>query len=112
MNLETTMGKKTRSVGLYTCALCKKGFTRRATVKDPHFPRCVSKNGNPKNLVWDDHPSCWVKLPDGTKGKSGFIPPGVSQSRQDPDEVKHCVWRYNEDTDEWWAICRMKVCHL
>jgi hypothetical protein len=90
--LDTKMGKKTKSVGSYTCALCKRGFTRRATVKDPHFPRCVAKNGNPKDLVWDEHPSCWVKLPDGTKGKSGFNPPGVSLSRVDSDEVKRCVW--------------------
>jgi len=32
-----------------------------------------------------------VKLPDGTKGKSGFNPPGVSLSRVDSDEVKRCV---------------------
>ena len=84
------MTRKGKSVALYFCALCKKGFSRRGTVKDPHFARCVAKNGNPNNLVWDEHPSCWMRLPDGTRGKSGFIPPGVPQSPLDSDEVRFC----------------------
>ena len=36
----------------YICALCNKGFTRKATVKDPHFPSCVGRRGNPDNKAW------------------------------------------------------------
>ena len=62
----------------FICAICKKGFTRRATVKDPHFASCVRRNGNPDNVAWDNHPSCHTKLADGSKGLSGELPAGVA----------------------------------
>ena len=61
----------------YICALCKKGFTRKSTVKDPHFPSCVRKNGNPDNIAWDDHPSCYMRLADGSRGPSNTRPAGL-----------------------------------
>ncbi|KAL8659732.1 MAG: hypothetical protein Q9226_000288 [Calogaya cf. arnoldii] len=64
------------SVGQYVCNLCRKGFSRRSTVKDPHFNTCVRKLGNPDNLPWDSHPTCWVKRTDGSSGPSGTFPPG------------------------------------
>ena len=76
----------------YICALCRRGFTRRATVKDPHFASCVRKHGNPNNVAWDDHPSCYTILEDGTKGPSGKIPTGLSGAAG----MKKEVGRYNE----------------
>ena len=74
--------KSTRSVRdvgdedrIFICALCEKGFTRRNTVKDPHFARCVKRNGNPTGLAWDAHPSCWYP---GATGPSGTTPCGVT----------------------------------
>ena len=85
------MAKKSRAESPYICALCNVGFSRRGTVKDPHFARCIAKHGNPKNLVWDEHPSCWMHLPDGTRGKSGLVPPGVSRAIQAWNEVRSYI---------------------
>lgn len=54
----------------FLCGLCNKGFSRRHTVKEPHFFSCVRRKGNPSNLPWDSHPSCWVVRTDGTRGPS------------------------------------------
>lgn len=59
----------------FLCGLCNKGFSRRLTVKEPHFQSCVRKNGNPDNQPWDSHPTCWVRRSDGTRGPSGSSPP-------------------------------------
>lgn len=50
--------KKRAAEGSYICPLCGKGFTRRSTVKDPHFPACVARHGNPNNIQWDADESC------------------------------------------------------
>lgn len=50
--------KQRAAGGSYICPLCGKGFTRRSTVKDPHFPTCVARHGNPNNVQWDADESC------------------------------------------------------
>ncbi|MCJ1394760.1 hypothetical protein MMC18_007640 [Xylographa bjoerkii] len=54
----------------FICANCGKGYTRRDTIKDPHFPSCVKRNGNPFNVAWNDHPSCWL----GQRGREANQP--------------------------------------
>ncbi|MCJ1467666.1 hypothetical protein MMC07_006291 [Pseudocyphellaria aurata] len=79
--------RKRDSGGPYICALCNKGFTRRATVKEPHFATCVAKHGNPHHLAWDAHESCWAKRPGRKVGSSAGAVPGVE-------------WNYLEDENE------------
>ncbi|KAL8826227.1 MAG: hypothetical protein Q9191_003938 [Dirinaria sp. TL-2023a] len=79
---------KRGSIARYICALCHQGFTRRTTVKEPHFASCVRKHGNPNGVAWDDHPSCYMERPDGTVGPSGTTPAGLSSAtntKKDPD---------------------------
>lgn len=64
----------------YICALCNQGFTRKTTVKEPHFASCVKTNGNPNGVAWDDHPSCFSKRSDGSVGPSGTVPAGLSSA--------------------------------
>lgn len=71
--------KKHESRGPYICALCNKGFTRRATVKEPHFASCVAKHGNPNHVVWDAHESCWAKRPGRKVGPSGVATPDLER---------------------------------
>lgn len=54
--------------GPFICSLCGRGFSRRATVKDPHHEKCVKKNGNPYDLPWDAHESCWIPKNGGPVG--------------------------------------------
>lgn len=68
---------KRGSIATYICALCSQGFTRKTTVKEPHFASCVKTNGNPNGVAWDDHPSCYSKRRDGTRGPSGTVPAGL-----------------------------------
>lgn len=75
--------KVRKSGGTYICVLCKKGFTRRATVKDPHFASCVKRLGNPKNLPWDAHQSCWSKRGTQEPGPSGTVAPGLKGLSQE-----------------------------
>ena len=53
----------------YICQLCGNGFTRRESVREPHFAACVKAHGNPYNTAWDAHPSCWLKRSKGPSGK-------------------------------------------
>ena len=78
------MPRKALSVGPFKCCICKKGFTRRCTIQDPHFSSCVRRNGNPRDLPWDAHPSCWTK---GSGGPSGTMAPGARRSLQKGAEV-------------------------
>ena len=64
--------------GKYKCILCKKGFSRRATIFDAHFARCVRKTGNPNKYAWDEHPSCWKR----DQGPSGVYAPGLDKHNQ------------------------------
>ncbi|KAL8674329.1 MAG: hypothetical protein Q9168_001258 [Polycauliona sp. 1 TL-2023] len=92
------------SVGQHVCGLCHKGFSRRSTVKDPHFSMCVRKTGNPDDLPWDSHPTCWVKRGDGSSGPSGTIPPGKpdkvdedhSAAPEKSSAIPTIATRYNE----------------
>ena len=78
---------KRGSIAPYICALCNQSFTRKTTVKEPHFASCVKVNGNPNGVAWDDHPSCYSKRPDGTMGPSGTVPAGLS-SALEANEVR------------------------
>ena len=64
--------------GPYICALCNRGFTRRATVKEPHFASCVARHGNPNQVAWDDHESCWPKKP----GRKLWLPGAAAPSAE------------------------------
>ncbi|KAI4246528.1 MAG: hypothetical protein L6R40_001891 [Gallowayella cf. fulva] len=77
---------KAASVGQFICSICHRGFSRRCTVKDPHFGNCVRKSGNPDNLLWDSHPTCWIRRGDGTRGPSGTFPPS-QKSKEQKDEA-------------------------
>ena len=57
--------KVSKSSNCFVCPICRRGFTRRETVKDPHFPSCVRRYGNPKGLRWDEDPSCWITRAEG-----------------------------------------------
>ncbi|KAL9026943.1 MAG: hypothetical protein Q9196_004461 [Gyalolechia fulgens] len=76
------------SARTFVCGLCNKGFSRRHTVKEPHFLSCVRRKGNPGNLPWDSHPSCWVVHTDGTRGPSGTSPPSNAFGRPNHTEAK------------------------
>lgn len=76
---KTKKARKRESGGPYICSLCSKGFTRRTTVKEPHFASCVAKRGNPNRLTWDAHESCWSKRPGGRVGPSGVAAPGMEK---------------------------------
>ena len=81
-------------VGAYICGLCKKAFSRKQTVMDPHFAACARKNGNPDNLPWDSDPSCWSRRGDGSFAPSGKVPPGVpagSKSEFSSSPAKHKI---------------------
>jgi len=78
---------KRGSIASYICALCNQSFTRKTTVKEPHFASCVKTNGNPNGVAWDDHPSCYSKFPDGTRGPSGTVPAGLN-SRSEGKRVR------------------------
>lgn len=69
--------KQRTTGGSYICPLCGKGFTRRSTVKDPHFPICVARHGNPNNIQWDADESCRARrVGRKNSGSSGatFVP--------------------------------------
>lgn len=77
--------KKRVSGRPYVCPLCNKGFTRRATVKEPHFPSCVARHGNPNHVTWDAHQSCWAKRP-GRKAGSSAVALGLERMHLDEDD--------------------------
>ncbi|KAL9590050.1 MAG: hypothetical protein Q9203_001154 [Teloschistes exilis] len=68
----------------FICGICLKGFSRRLTVKDPHFPSCTRRNGNPYNLAWDSHPSCRVQ-PKGRPSRAAKA--GRLQELQELEEL-------------------------
>jgi hypothetical protein len=74
----------------FICPLCKKGFSRRQTVFDPHFASCIKKNGNPHGLEWDDDPSC-QETREGQPGlfKSGRVAPGSIRAMQKYGNLTH-----------------------
>lgn len=90
--------KLRKSGGEFICVLCRKGFTRRATVKDPHFASCVKRLGNPKNLAWDAHQSCWLKRSIQEPGPSGTVAPG---SKNPPENVEEDDMTEEEEADEF-----------
>ena len=61
--------KSSKNAGRFICPICRRGFTRKGTVKDPHFPSCVRRNGNPRGLRWDADPSCWTVGADVLGGR-------------------------------------------
>lgn len=80
---------KRRSAGSFICPLCGKGFTRRSTVKDPHFPACVARHGNPNNVQWDADESCRAKRAGRKNSGSSSatcVPELLQQSKREGDE--------------------------
>ena len=88
----------------FRCPICLDVFSRRETVKDGHFIRCVEKRGNPENLPWDQDKSCWYV---GANGPSGEAALGTRRARtelghpervQEPRTVslyqclRRCLW--------------------
>lgn len=76
---------------IHLCMICEKGYSRRSSVKEPHFASCVRKNGNPHNYLWDTHPSCWRLNEDGP---SGEIAPGTDENGQLID--RYAKWHTQE----------------
>ena len=60
--------------GTHVCCLCHQRYSRRETIKDQHFALCARRHGNPENLPWDYHPSCWKRGKGGPEGSraSGY----------------------------------------
>ncbi|MCJ1400621.1 hypothetical protein MMC11_003828 [Xylographa trunciseda] len=101
----------------YTCKNCGKSYTRKQTVKQ-HYEACVTRNGNPNNVAWDDHPSCWPK-----QGRARFLKlqifgggdqdaemSGIAESSSmagvhvEDNEVAHAASEHNrEEEDEEMA---------
>ena len=65
--------------GKYKCPICNHSFSRRSTVRDPHFAICVRAHGNPKNLPWDADPSCWHR----SDKPSGSYAHGAERANQE-----------------------------
>ena len=87
--------------GKFICCICNKEFSRRDTIVNTHFSRCVRKYGNPLNLPWDHHPSCrW----NGRKGLSGRIPLGYDEAnklylKDWPEQVQNDEEETKDDVD-------------
>lgn len=78
--------KQRATGGPYICPLCGKGFTRRSTVKDPHFPTCVARYGNPNNIRWDADESCRArKVGRKNSGSSGAKCVPIFQQPEEED---------------------------
>lgn len=84
-----TKAKRRAAGGSYICPLCGKGFTRRSTVKDPHFPACVARQGNPSNVPWDADESCRAKRVGrkNSGSSSAMCDPELQQSEREDDEA-------------------------
>lgn len=83
--------KKRTTGGSYICPLCGKGFTRRSTVKDPHFPTCVARHGNPNHIQWDADESCRARrVGRKNSGSSGaaFVPRFQQSEKSEDDEAE------------------------
>lgn len=81
--------KRRTAGGSFICPLCGKGFTRRSTVKDPHFPACVARHGNPYKIRWDADESCRDRRA-GRKisgSSSTTCVPELEQSKREDDEA-------------------------
>lgn len=80
--------KRRAAGGSFICPLCGKGFTRRSTVKDPHFPACVARHGNPNNIQWDADESCRKRAGRKNSGSSSATcVPELQQSEREGDEA-------------------------
>ena len=77
---------KRESGGPYICPLCNRGFTRRATVKEPHFASCAAKLGNPNHVAWDAHQSCWAKKRGREVDPSEIAAPSLERRTLEKDE--------------------------
>lgn len=83
---KSALNKKRRSRGgPFICILCGQGYSRADTIRNRHWATCVSKRGNPGNLVWDQHKSCW---PKDKLGPSGTLARGLIERRGDDTEEK------------------------
>ena len=92
--------RKSGTGGPFICPLCNKGFSRRATVKEPHFGTCVARLGNPHRLPWDAHQSCWAKRPGRRPGPSGTAAPGVERILAEDKDKEEEEEEEEEDGDE------------
>lgn len=83
--------KQRAAGGSYICPLCGKGFTRRSTVKDPHFPACVARHGNPNNIQWDADGSCRARrVGRKNSGSNGATyVPRFQQSEKEDGEAEN-----------------------
>lgn len=88
--------KRRAAGGSFICPLCGKGFTRRSTVKDPHFPACVTRHGNPNNIQWDADESCRARRVGrkNSGSSSATCAPEFQQSEREDDEADN---RGNEE---------------
>lgn len=81
--------KRRTAGGSFICPLCGKGFTRRSTVKDPHFPACAARHGNPYNIRWDADESCRDRRVGrkNSGSSSTTCVPELQQSKREDDEA-------------------------